>query len=177
MRQRFCPVSHELNMIGFVRLSVRLSHRLYKLKPITSTSEMTWHLECERDFEVSQNCKTTTLFFGKRTTKNNAYGRKGPRDAWRCYMHRLHICCTTRVNCSFAIRGNVEFFGCGKAIRSNLRNVPHLIFCKLPLDNFSHSAIRIPQNTRARHCYQYLRIGLSLHCHKFHFQCHVLGGK
>jgi len=33
--------------------------------------------------------------------------------------------------------------------RGNLRNVPHLIFRKLPLDNFPHSAICIPQNTRA----------------------------
>jgi len=54
MRQRYHPVSNELNMIGFVRLSVRLLHWLYKLKPITSTSEMTWHLECGRDFEVSR---------------------------------------------------------------------------------------------------------------------------
>ena len=38
---------------------------------------------------------------------------------------------------------------CGKAIRGTLRNVPHSIFCKLPLDNFPHSGIRIPQNTRA----------------------------
>jgi len=39
---------------------------------------------------------------------------------------------------------------CGKAIRGNLRNVPHLIFRKLPLDNFLDSAIRIPQITSAR---------------------------
>jgi len=39
---------------------------------------------------------------------------------------------------------------CGKAIRGNLRNAPHLIFRKLPLDNFLHSAIRIPQITSAR---------------------------
>jgi len=52
MRQRYRTVSHELNMIGFVRLSMQLSHRLYKLKPIRSISEMTWHLECGRDFEV-----------------------------------------------------------------------------------------------------------------------------
>jgi len=38
---------------------------------------------------------------------------------------------------------------CGKAIRGNLQNIPHLIFRKLPLDNIPHSAIRIPQNTRA----------------------------
>jgi len=31
---------------------------------------------------------------------------------------------------------------CGKAIRGSLRNVPHLIFCKLPLDNFPQSAFR-----------------------------------
>jgi len=37
MRQLYRPVSHELNMIGLVRLSVWLSHWLYKFKPITST--------------------------------------------------------------------------------------------------------------------------------------------
>ena len=73
---------------GFVRLSVRLSHRLYKLKPITSTSEMTWHLECRGDFEVSQNCKTTTLFFGKRTTKNTEGNEPGTPNA---AMHWLYI--------------------------------------------------------------------------------------
>jgi len=112
MRQRYRPVSHKLNMIGFVRLSVRLSHRLYKWKPITSTSGMTWHLECERDFEVSRNCRTTALFYGKRTTKNRPTEGKD-RGTPNAAMHRLHICCTTRANCSFAIRGNAEFFGCG----------------------------------------------------------------
>ena len=29
---------------------------------------------------------------------------------------------------------------CGKVIRGNLRNVPHLLFRKLPLGNFPHSA-------------------------------------
>jgi len=38
---------------------------------------------------------------------------------------------------------------CRKATRDNLRNVPHLIFRKLPLDNFPHSAVRSPQNTHA----------------------------
>jgi len=28
-------------------------------------------------------------------------------------VHQLHICCTMRVNDSFTIGGNVEFFGCG----------------------------------------------------------------
>jgi len=40
---------------------------------------------------------------------------------------------------------------CGKAIRGNLRNVLHLIFRKLPLDNFLHFAIRkIPAPTVSR---------------------------
>jgi len=42
---------------------------------------------------------------------------------------------------------------CGKVITGNLRNVPHLSFRKLPLDNFPHSTIRIPQNTRAQNLY------------------------
>jgi len=129
---------------GFVRLSVRLSHRFYKLKPITSTSEMTRHLECGRDFEVSRNCKTTTLFFGKRTTKNTEGTDPGTPDA---AMHRLHICCTMRANGSFVICRNVEFLGCRmkKAIMGNLRNVLHLIFCKLPLEGFL-KAFRILQS-------------------------------
>jgi len=65
---------------GFVWLSVQLSYQLYKLKPITSTSDMTWHLECGRDFEVSRNCKTTTLFFRKRTTKNTEGKDPGTPD-------------------------------------------------------------------------------------------------
>ena len=44
---------------------------------------------------------------------------------------------------------------CGKAIRGTLRNVPHLIFRKLPLDNFPQSAFRkIPapeQQTSGQH--------------------------
>jgi len=31
---------------------------------------------------------------------------------------------------------------CGKAVTDNVRNVPHLIFRKLPLDNFPQSAFR-----------------------------------
>jgi len=126
---------------GFVRLSaVRLSHRFYKLKPITSTSDLTWHLECGRDFEVIQ----TTLFFGKRTTKNTEGMDPGTPDA---AMHRLHICCTMRANGSFVIRRNAEFSGCRmkKVIMGNLRNVPHLIFCKLPHEGFL-KAFRIPQS-------------------------------
>jgi len=65
---------------------VQLSQRLYKLKPITSTSEMMWHWECGRDCEVNWNCKKLP-FFGKWTTKNTE-GRdcRTPDTA----MHRLH---------------------------------------------------------------------------------------
>ena len=104
-------------------------------------------MECGRDFEVSQNCKTTTLFFGKQTTKNTEGKDCGTPDA---AMYRLHICCTTRPNCSFAIREMRNFSAaeCRKAIRGNLRNVLHLIFRKLPLNNFWNSAFRkIPAPT------------------------------
>jgi len=65
-------------------------------------------------------------------------------------MYRLHICCTTRPNCSFAIREmrNFSTAECRKAIRGNLWNVPHSIFRKLPLNNFRTSAFRkIPAPT------------------------------
>ena len=142
MRQRFCPVSHELNMIGFLRLSVRLLHRLYQLKPITSTSEMTWHLECERDFEVSRNCKTTTLFFANGLQR---IGLREERTAGRLTL--LCIGCTSVVQrertavLQSAEMRNFSAAECGKAIRGNLRNVLHLIFRKLPLTTF-----RIPQS-------------------------------
>jgi len=54
---------------------------------------------------------------------------------------------------------NVSTAECGKAIMGHLRNVPYLIFRKLPLDSFPHSAIRIPQNTRAHLLLQ--KLGLS----------------
>jgi len=138
MRQRYRPVSQELNMASCDcpcdcctdYTNWNQSHRL-----------AIWHDTWNAEETLSRNCKTTTLFFGKRTAKNTE--GKDPRMPGAA-MHRLHICCTMRANGSFVIRGNAEFFGCGKAIMGNLRNVPHLIFHKLPL-----SAIRIPQNTRA----------------------------
>jgi len=72
-------------------------------------------------------------------------------------MHRLYICCTMQLHKNgaifertvvFAIRGNAEFFSCvmwksGKGYL--LQNVLHLIFRKLPIDNFLHSAFcKIP---------------------------------
>jgi len=71
--------------------------------------------------------------------------------------HQTLLCigCTSVVQCertvvlrSAEIR-NFSAAECGKATMGNLWNVPHLIFRKLLLDNFPHSAIRIPQNTRA----------------------------
>jgi len=125
-------------MFCFLRSSLRLTHqlcKLYKLKPITSTSEMMWHLEGGRDSEVNWNCKKNYRFW-----QMDHKDRRMP-DA---PMHSLHICCTCTMwaNGSFTIRGNAEFFGCGmrKAIRGNLRNVPRLIFRKLPPKNFLHSA-------------------------------------
>ena len=87
--------------------------------------------------EVSRNCKTTTLFFGKRTTKNTEGKDPGMPDT---AMHQLHICCTMRANGSFVIHG-FSAAECRKAIMGNLRNMPHLIFHELPFDNFPHSAI------------------------------------
>jgi len=66
------------------------------------------------------------------------------------------IGCTSVVQCEQTVvlwsaeMRNFSAAECVKATRGNLRNFPHLIFRKLPLDNFLHFAIRIPQNTRAR---------------------------
>jgi len=115
-------------------------------KPITSTSEMTWHLECKRDFEVSWNCKTTTLFFA------NGLQRIGLRkERTAGCLTLVCIGCTSVVprERTVVLRSaemqNFSAAECRKAIRGNLRNVPHLIFRKLPLDNFPHSAIHILQ--------------------------------
>jgi len=78
----------------FVRSSMRLSHWLYKLKPMTSISEMTWHLECGRDFEVNRNCKKTTLFFGKQTPPERIL-KEGTAGHWML----LCIGCTSVVQC------------------------------------------------------------------------------
>ena len=56
--------------------------------------------------EVNRNCKkNTTLFFGKRTTKNTKGRNRGTPDA---SVHRLHICCTMPANGSFAMHGNAD---------------------------------------------------------------------
>ena len=70
----------------------------------------------------------------------------------------LCIGCTSVVQCEWTVvlRRSAEMemrnfspAECGKATRGNLRNVLHLTFRKLPLDNFPHSNIRILQITRA----------------------------
>jgi len=75
----------------------------------------------------------------------------GPRRIWKegiagCWMLKL-LClgCTLVVQCERTVvlqsaeMWNFSAVECGKTIRGNLRNVPHLIFRKLPLDNFPHS--------------------------------------
>jgi len=51
------PAIAQIKHVWFVRLSVRLSHWLYKLKPITLTSKMMWHLGYGRVFQVNRKCK------------------------------------------------------------------------------------------------------------------------
>jgi len=125
--------------VATVRSSVLLSHRLYRLKPITSTSEMMWHLECRRVFEVNRNCKKNYPVLWQ--TDHKEYGGMGQREAWCCYTSVLHICCTMWANGSLrsAEMRNFSAAECRKAMKGNLRSVLHLIFCKLPLDNFPHS--------------------------------------
>ena len=96
------------------------------------------------------------------------------------------IGCTSVMQCErtvvlrFAEMRNFSAAECGKATRGNLRNVPHLIFRKLPLDNFPHSA-KYPcptvissvqpyvqpanvQSTQGQPCIQTLRIVNQLGC-------------
>jgi len=120
---------------------VRLSHRLYKLKPIISTSEMMRHLECGRDFEVNQNCKKVPCSLANGPQRIRKEGTAG---------HRMLQCIgyTSVVQCegTVVLRSvEMRIFRLWNAIRGNLRNVLHLIFHKLPLDNFPHSVFcKIP---------------------------------
>jgi len=139
LKKQFCPVSHELNMISFVRLSMRPSQRFYKLKPITSTIEMTWHLECGRDFQEIVKKYRSLADGPQRIQKERTMGR----DAGYCYALVAHLLYNVgKLVLWSAEMRNFSAEACGKAIRGNLRNVPLLIFCKLPLDNLPHSAIR-----------------------------------
>jgi len=74
-------------------------------------------------------------------TDHKEYGGMGQREAWCCYTSVLHICCTMWANGSLrsAEMRNFSAAECRKAMKGNLRSVLHLIFCKLPLDNFPHS--------------------------------------
>ena len=66
--------------------------------------------------------------------------------AWRlmllCFGCTLVVQCERTVVLQSTEMQNFSAAECGKAIRSNLRNVQHLIFRKLPLDNFPQSAFR-----------------------------------
>jgi len=129
--------------------SLQLSHRLYKLNWFTLTSEMMWHLECGTDFEVNRNYKKNCPILWQMDHKNMEGRHRVTPDV---AMLRLHISCTMRANGTLQSEEMWNFSAaeCGTAIRGNLWNVPHLIFRKLPLDNFLHFAIRIPQNNCAR---------------------------
>jgi len=120
--------------IGYTNLS--------KSVEITLTSEMMWHLECGTDFEVNRNCK-----------KNLSCSlANGPQRIWKegtawrlmllCFGCTLVVQCERMVVLQSTEMQNFSAAECGKAIRSNLRNVQHLIFRKLPLDNFPQSAFR-----------------------------------
>jgi len=127
MWQQFHPVSHILNMISFVQLFVRLLHWLYKLKPITSTREITWHLECGWDCEVHWNCKKNCRSFANGAQTIQKEGTTG-------HLTQGCIGCTSVVQCERTVvlrsaeMRNFSSAECGKAIRGNLRNVLHLIF-------------------------------------------------
>ena len=104
-------VSHELNMFNSCDRASNCSTD-YTIWSQSHWPAM-WHLECWRDFEVKKLLKKTTLFCGKQTTKNTEGRQRWTPDA---SMYRLHICCTMRVNGSFAAirgNGNAEFFTCG----------------------------------------------------------------
>jgi len=132
-----------------------------------------WHLECGRDFEVNQNCNTLpcsfvsdiAIFVLKRDVKLQLTNPvlwqtiNGSQRIWNegtagCRM-LLCISCTSVVQCEQMVvlrsagMRNFSAAQCGKVVRGNLRTVLHLIFRKLPLDNFLHLVVRIPQNTRA----------------------------
>jgi len=120
-----CTAAHKLNM--FISCDYPwLSHRLYKLKPVTWTSELIWHLESGRDWR-----------------DHKEYGRGGRRTL-------LCIGCTSVVQCerisvlqSTEMR-NFSAAECGKAIRGNfICGTFHTCFsANYPLTKFLHSTFR-----------------------------------
>ena len=106
---RVRSVSHELNMFS------SRDRPCNSRTDYTNWSQPQWSVKWFDTWNVeetlkSRNCKKTTLFCGKRTTKNTEGRHRWTPDV---FMHWLHICCTMRANGSFAaIRGNAEFFTC-----------------------------------------------------------------
>jgi len=96
---------------------------------------MTWHLECGR-VEIVKQLPCSLANGPQRIRKE----RTPERLALLC------IGCTSVVQCERTVvlwsveMRNFSAAECGKAIMGNLRNVPQLIFRKLPLDSFPHSA-------------------------------------
>jgi len=104
-----------------------------------------WHLECGRDFEVNQNCKKKlpcSLANGPQRIWKE--GTAGPRTLL-CICYTSVVQWERTVVLQSAELRNFSAAEWGKAIKDNLQNVLHLIFCKLPLDNFPHSVFhKIP---------------------------------
>ena len=85
---------------------MRLSHRLYKLKPIISTSEMIRHLE------TLKLIKTVKKYPVLWQTDHKEYGRKRPRDTGCCNASVTHLLYNVRE--TVVLRSvEMRIFGCG----------------------------------------------------------------
>jgi len=105
----------------------------------------TWNVE--ETFEVNRNCNKLAC--------SSANGPQRMEGTIGCRM-LLCIGCKSVlvVQCEQTVvlwsAKNAQFFHYAMwKSDKGLWNVPHLIFHKLPLDNFLHSTVYIPQNTRA----------------------------
>jgi len=138
MWQQYRPVSHELNMAwcncpcdchtGYTDWNQ--SHPLAKWHD-------TWNAEeTLKLVEIVKQLRCSLPNGPQRIRKERILGR----------LTLVCIGCTSVVQCEQTVvlwsaeMRNFSAAECGKVIMGNLRNVPHLIFCKLPLDNFPHSA-------------------------------------
>ena len=92
MRERFRPVLHQLNTISLVRSSVQLSHGLYKLKPITSTSGMNDAWNAEQTLQLIEIVIKTTVLWQMYQKNTEGRNRGTPRTL-------LCIGCTSVVQC------------------------------------------------------------------------------
>jgi len=130
--------------IDFERIKTCLIHAIVRptVAPITQIeanhidqqNDVAWQLECGR-LKLIEIIKGNYPVLWQMDHKE--YGKKGPRDT---AMHLLYNTSEHLVILRSAEMRNFSAVECGKVTRGNLRNVPHLIFCKLLLNNFLHSA-------------------------------------